>query len=72
MKFFLDNLFLLGQVICVAGIAWGAWMVLRESLAGVIFPAHKESARTAVGPEHVMRPSNASLASHTHETRRAA
>jgi hypothetical protein len=43
MKLLLDNLFFLGQVICVAGLAWGAWLVLRDSLAGSVFPARKKS-----------------------------
>ena len=48
MKLILDNLFFLGQVISVAGLAWGAWLVLRDSLAGTVFPSHKRSALRAV------------------------
>jgi hypothetical protein len=31
MKLLLDNLFLLGQVVSLAGVVWGAWLVLREA-----------------------------------------
>lgn len=48
MKFLLDNLFFLGQVISVAGLAWGAWLVLRDSLAGTVFPARKKSMLSAM------------------------
>ena len=48
MKLLFDNLFFLGEVISVAGLAWGAWLVLRDSLAGTVFPAHKKSALGAV------------------------
>lgn len=41
MNMLLDNLFLFGQAISLMALAWGAWMVLRESLAGVVFPARK-------------------------------
>ncbi len=43
MKFLLDNLFFLGQVICMAGLVWGAWLVLRDSLAGTVFSSRKKS-----------------------------
>jgi hypothetical protein len=48
MKLLLDNLFFLGQVISLAALAWGAWLVLRDSLAGTVFPSHKKSALRAV------------------------
>lgn len=48
MKLLLDNLFFLGEVISVAGLAWGAWLVLRDSLAGTVFPSRKTSALRAV------------------------
>ena len=48
MKMLLDNLFFLGEVISLAGVAWGAWLVLRDSLAGTVFPSHKRSALRAV------------------------
>lgn len=32
MKLLLDNLFYLGQIASLAGLAWGAWLVLREFL----------------------------------------
>lgn len=38
MKLLLDNLFFFGEVISLAGLAWGAWLVLRASLAGTVFP----------------------------------
>jgi hypothetical protein len=41
MKLLLDNLFLLGQVISLAGLAWGASLVIRHSLCGIVFPAGK-------------------------------
>jgi hypothetical protein len=48
MKLLLDNLFFLGEVISVAGLAWGAWLVLRDSLAGTVFPSRKKSALRAM------------------------
>lgn len=41
MKLVLDNVFFLGEVISLAGIGWGAWLVLRHSLCGIVFPANK-------------------------------
>lgn len=43
MKMLLDNLFLFGQAISLAALAWGAWLVLRESLAGTVFSDHEKS-----------------------------
>jgi hypothetical protein len=36
MKLFLDNLFFLGEIASLVGLAWGAWLVLRESLIGIV------------------------------------
>lgn len=41
MNTLLDNLFLFGQAVSLMALVWGAWLVLRESLAGVVFPARK-------------------------------
>ncbi len=43
MELLLDNLFFLGQILSLLGIAWGAWLVLRESLTGIVFPRHKRT-----------------------------
>ncbi len=43
MKLFLDNLFFFGEIVSLAGVAWGAWLVLRESLIGIICPDRKNS-----------------------------
>jgi hypothetical protein len=48
MKFLLDNLFFIGEVLSVAGLVWGGWLVLRDSLAGTVFPSHKKSALRAM------------------------
>ena len=48
MKLFLDNLFFLGEIVSLAGLAWGAWLVLCDSLAGIVFPSHKKSMLGAV------------------------
>lgn len=37
METLLDNLFFLGQILSLLGVAWGAWMVLRDSLTGIVF-----------------------------------
>ena len=72
MKLFLDNLFLLGQVITLAALAWGAWMVLRDSLAGIVFPSHKKSTPGTVHLERDKRPADRTVAIQARETRRAA
>lgn len=41
MKLLLDNLFFLGEIISLVGVAWGAWMVTRYSLCGIVFPVRK-------------------------------
>lgn len=38
MKLLLDDLFFLGELLSVAGVAWGAGLVVRESLCGVVLP----------------------------------
>ncbi len=43
MKLFLDNLFFLGEIVSLAGLALGAWIVLCDSLAGIVFPPTKNS-----------------------------
>lgn len=43
MKLFLDNLFFLGEIVSLAGLGLGAWLVLRESLIGIICPDRKNS-----------------------------
>ncbi|MCR4333137.1 MAG: hypothetical protein NUV34_10635 [Sulfuricaulis sp.] len=45
MKLFLDNLFFLGEIVSLAGVAMGAWFVLRESLIGIVCPDRKNSGR---------------------------
>lgn len=39
MKLLLDTLFHLGQLASLAGLAWGAWLVLREHLIENLCPA---------------------------------
>ena len=41
MKLLLDNLFYLGQIASLAGLAWGAWLVLREFLIDNVCPSRK-------------------------------
>ena len=41
MKLLLDNLFFLGQMASVAGLLWGAWLVLREYLIETVCPGRK-------------------------------
>ena len=43
MKLLLDNLFFLGQVASLAGLAWGAWLVLREYLIDIVCPGRKSA-----------------------------
>ncbi len=43
MKLLLDNLFFFGEVISLAGLAWGAWLVLRESLIENVCPGRRSS-----------------------------
>ena len=47
MKPLLDNLFFLGEVISLAGLFWGAGLVLRESLIGIVCPDRKNSGLVA-------------------------
>ena len=73
MKLLLDNLFLLGQVISLAMVAYGAWTVLRESLAGTVFPPHKNSTLgTAVLVDREKRLADPAVVIQAPETRRAA
>jgi hypothetical protein len=65
MKVLLDNLFLVGQVIVLAALAWGAWTVLRDSLAGKPTPG-------AVAKDREKRSANPARVTQAHETRRAA
>lgn len=43
MKLLLDNLYFFGQILSLLGIAWGAGLVLRESLTGIVFPGYIRS-----------------------------
>lgn len=43
MNLLLDNLFFFCQILSLLGMAWGAWLVLRESLTGIVFPGYKSS-----------------------------
>jgi hypothetical protein len=43
MKLLLDNLFFLGEVISMAGLVWGAWLVLHDSLVGTVFSSRHKS-----------------------------
>ena len=72
MKLLLDNLFFIGQVLALAGLAWGAWIVLRESLAGTVFPAHKGAQSGAAVVDHNKRSADRSVVTPARETRRAA
>lgn len=72
MKLFLDTLYLLGQILAVIGLAWGAWLVLRDSLAGTVFPGHENSAPGASVEDHNQRLAERSVEARTRETRRAA
>lgn len=56
MKPLLDNLFFFGEVISLTGLGWGAWLVLRESLAGTVFPEHNKSGLVAVLVECLLYP----------------
>jgi hypothetical protein len=47
MKLLLDNLFYFGQIASLAGLAGGAWLVLREYLIDTVCLGHKTSGRTA-------------------------
>ena len=43
MKLLLDNLFLFGQTMSLIGLAWGAGLVLRDSLFDTLCPGYKSS-----------------------------
>ncbi len=42
MKVLLDSLFFCGQVVSLAALVYGAWLVLRERLADILFPELKK------------------------------
>lgn len=42
MKVLLDSLFLCGQVVSLAALAYGSWLVLRERLVDILFPELKK------------------------------
>ena len=46
MNVLLDNLFFLGQLASLAGLGWGAWVVLREYLIDTVCPAGRGRAGT--------------------------
>jgi hypothetical protein len=46
MKLLLDNLFYLGQIASLAGLAGGAWLVLREHLIDSVCLGRNTSGRT--------------------------
>lgn len=46
MNMLLDSLFLFAQAISLMALAWGAWLVLGESLAGTVFPNRKSVGST--------------------------
>jgi hypothetical protein len=43
MNLLLDNLFFFCQILSLLGMGWGAWLVLRESLTGIVFPGYNKS-----------------------------
>lgn len=45
MKLLLDNLFFLGQIISLTALAWGAGLVLRETLIDTLCPGRKNAGR---------------------------
>ena len=45
MKLLLDNLFFLGQIISLTALAWGAGLVLRETLIDALCPGRKSAGR---------------------------
>jgi hypothetical protein len=48
MKLLLDNLFYLGQIASLAGLAGGAWLVLREHLIDTVCLGHTSGRTTAL------------------------
>jgi hypothetical protein len=71
MKLFLDSLFYLGAALSLMLLSWGGWLVLRESLAGTVFPAHKEPAADPAATDRAKKPAP-SLVRRVRETKRAA
>lgn len=72
MKLFLDSLVLLIQAVSLLCLAWGGWIVLRESLAGTVFPDHKEPSRDEAAGERATGDARPSVHHRAAETRRAA
>lgn len=71
MKLFLDSLFYLGATLSLILLAWGGWLVLRESLAGTVFPAYKEPTADSAATDRVKEPAPSSV-HRVRETKRAA
>jgi len=42
MKLLLDNLFFLGEAISLAGVVWGAWLVMFEAPGRFRFPSSQK------------------------------
>jgi hypothetical protein len=71
MKLFLDSLFYLGAALSLMLLFWGGWLVLRESLAGTVFPAYKELSADPAATDRTKEPAP-SLVRRVRETKRAA
>lgn len=72
MKLFLDSLYFLGETLALLALAWGGWLVLRESLAGSVFPDHKEPTPDAAATDRATENAQPSVLRRARETRRAA
>ena len=72
MKLFLDSLVFLIQAAALLGLAWGGWIVLRESLAGTVFPDRKEPSLDAADAERTMEDAYPLVEHGAGQTRRAA
>lgn len=72
MKLFLDGLLFVCQALAVLALAWGGWMVIRESLAGTVFPDRKEPTSDAAATERTKEHAQPSVARRAGEARRAA
>lgn len=71
MKLFLDSLFYLGATLSLVLLSWGGWLVLRESLAGTVFPAYKEPMADPAGVDRTKEPVP-SVVRRVREAKRAA
>ena len=71
MKLFLDSLFYLGAALSLILLSWGGWLVLRESLAGTVFPAYKEPMADLAATDRTKKPAP-SNAHRVRESKRAA